>query len=50
VIQGIIDARASVGTGAVDLSKLTDEELAAELKRREQAKKAGKGTKDVAAI
>jgi len=50
VIQGIIDARSSASTGAVDLSKLTDEELAAELKRREEAKKAGKGTKDVAAI
>ena len=50
VIQGIVDARASASVGAIDLSKLTDEELAAELKRREQAKKAGKSTKDVAAI
>jgi len=50
VIQAIADARSTVSTGAVDLSKLTDEELAAELKRREEAKKAGKGTKDVSAI
>ena len=48
-IENIVASRA-VSKGGVDLSKLSDEELAAELKRREEAKKAGKGTKDVAAI
>ena len=39
-IESIVASR-SKGTGSVDLSKLSDEELAAELKRREEAKKAG---------
>ena len=49
-IQSIATARAVANSSGIDLSKLSDEDLAAELKRREQAKKAGKGTKDVAEI
>jgi hypothetical protein len=39
-IESIVASRPT-GTGSVDLSKLSDEELAAELKRREEAKKVG---------
>ncbi len=49
-IENIVASRIAKKSGAVDITQLSDEELAAELKRREEARKAGKGTKDVAAI
>ena len=50
VIQSIAAARTTSSSTAVDLSKLSDDELTAELKRREEAKKAGKGTTGVTAV
>lgn len=50
-IHAIVSSRPVSGSDSeIDLTRLTDEQLAAELKRREEAKKAGKGTKDVSAV
>jgi methylaspartate ammonia-lyase len=49
-IRSIVAARVTSKPVAVDITKLSDEELAAELERRKALQKAGKSTKDVVEV